>query len=618
MHNGYMCLIALLPIRENKTMKLRMTLAGTLLALALSSVAGWAQELPEGYWSLEHAKEVQDKTRVVVLDPDLSTLTAAERSAVAKLLEAGGLFNRIYQDSLHPQALTSLETLRNLEGDPKRIDALLDIFYRSQGPITTTFDNERVPFLPVIPEQPGKNVYPTGLTVDMLDGYLGRHPGLKADMLDLRTVVRASSEQNLHRDLETLDRFPVLDTLHPGLRQRLESLRASGQESGWYALPYSVRWAPDIMKAYQLILGAANDMQDEDPDFSAYLSLRARDLLSDNYEAGDAAWVRGRFHHLNAQIGSYEVYPDSLYGVKSFFSMSLLVRDVDKSRELSAALGSLQDIQERLPVASERKIQSDIAVGVYNIIADFGQSRSANTATILPNDADHTRKYGRTILLRYNIMTDPGLFEDRKVAFQTAVEPEFADDLTIDGPFYFTLWHEVGHYLGVDKTVDGGDLNDALSPWGSHYEEMKADLVSAFTSAQLNASGEMNDATYRSVQAASVLRTLQKNKPRIAEQPYQAMQLMQMNYFLEHGLLGFDTATARLVIDYARYNDVIRQMLGDVLDIQLSGDAQRAAGFIDKYTTWTPELHETLARRLRDASRYRFVTIRYKALAADN
>jgi len=183
-------------------MKLKTTLPCVLLGFALSSAVVVAQDLPAGYWSLEQANEIQGKTRLVVLDPDLSVLTAAERSAVGKLIEAGKLFNRIYQDSLHPQALTSLETLENLAGDPKHISALLDIFYRSQGPITTTLDNQRVPFLPVIPEQPGKNVYPTGLTVETLDGYLVQHPGLKADILNLRTVVRASTELNLKGDLE--------------------------------------------------------------------------------------------------------------------------------------------------------------------------------------------------------------------------------------------------------------------------------------------------------------------------------------------------------------------------------------------------------------------------------
>ena len=127
----------------------------------------------------------------------------------------------------------------------------------------------------------------------------------------------------------------------------------------------------------------------------------------------------------------------------------------------------------------------------------------------------------------------------------------------------------------------------------------------------------MDDSLFRSVQAASILRVLQKNQPRTAEQPYQTMQLMQMNYFLEHGLLSFDPASARLEIHYDRYNEVISQMLKDVLSIQKQGDSQKAGEFIEKYISWTPELHARLAERLRNASSYRFVMVRYKALEND-
>ena len=598
-------------------MNIKIFILSAITATALLYENCQAQDLPEGYWSLEQATEVQNKTRTVVLDPDLSSLSDAEKAVSAKLILVGHIFNRIYENSLHPQALESLQSLRSLHKGDEHTAALLDIYYRSGGPVTTTLDNRRVPFLPVNQEQPGKNVYPAGMTNELLDPFIEARPELATQLLDVRTVVRASSDENIQRDLRMLDRFPVLDGLHPGLRTHLKDLHSGSDDAPWYALPYSVRWAPDIMQAYNLILAAAEDIALEDPDFAAYLTLRARDIISDDYESGDAAWVRGRFRNLNAQIGSYEVYADSLYGVKSFFSLNVLIRDQDKSNELSAALGGLQDIQDSLPVAADRKIQNDISVGVYNIVADFGQSRGANTATILPNDADHTRKYGRTILLRYNIMANPGLFEDRKEAFQTAVKAEHANDLTLDGPFYRTLWHEVGHYLGVDKTNDGRELNGALSPWGSHYEEMKADLVSAFTSAHMNANGEMSDEVFRSVQAASVLRVLQKNQPRTKEQPYQTMQLMQLNYFLEHGLLSYDPSSARLEIHYDRYNEVVSQMLGDVLNIQQQGDSQRAGEFIEKYISWTPELHDRLAERLRNSSRYRFVMVRYKALDKD-
>jgi len=593
----------------------------SLLALCCVSSHCLAEDLPDGYWSQEQAAAVLEKTRTVTLDPDLSSLSEAEIAVVSKLIQVGRIFDRIYQDSLHPEALMAVQNLRGLNfqnGGAEHTSALLDIYYRSSGPITTTLDNQRVPFLPVKPEDPGKNVYPPGLTTGQMDPFLKERPELAAGLLGVRTVVRANTPENIRLDLSMLDHYPTLKDLHPGLRDYLEALGAGKDKAAWYALPYSVRWAPDIMQAFALLSAAAKDIELEDPDFAAYLSLRARDIISDNYEGGDAAWVRGRFKRLNAQIGSYEVYADSLYGVKSFFSLNVLLRDQEKSQELSSALGGLQAIQDKLPVAAERKVQRDISVGVYNIIADFGQSRGGNTATILPNDADHTRKYGRTILLRYNIMANPELFESKKETFQAAVAAKHADDLTLDGPFYRTLWHEVGHYLGVDRTEDGRELNEALSPWGSHYEEMKADLVSAFTSAQLNETGEMTDEVYRSVQAASILRVLQKNQPRTREQPYQAMQLMQMNYFLEHGLLSFDPSDGRLEIHYEMYSEVINQLLAEVLKIQQRGDAKAAGEFVEKYTRWTADLHGRLAERLRESSRYRFLAVRYAALSDDD
>lgn len=598
-----------------KTLILTAVLATAFLANSTN-----AQEFPYGYWTLDQASEVLNKTRTVVLDPDISHLTPAERAVADKLIRAGELFHRLYQDSMHPQALTALEDLQSLDPDDERTRSLQQLHYLFKGPIATTLDNKRVPFLPVTAEEPGKNMYPAGMTREQLDPLLEARPELARDLLDVRTVVRESTKVNLQRDLGMLDRFQMLDGLHPGLRLTLETLlettATSVNPQPWYALPYSVRWAPEIMEIYGLLNAAAADVKTEDPDFSAFLALRARDLVSDNYEGGDAAWVRGRFKNLNAQVGSYEVYADALYGVKSLFSLVLLARDEDKSNELTAALGGLQAIQDSLPLGAGRKIQQDIPVGVYNIIADFGQSRGANTATILPNDADHTRKYGRTILLRYNIMTHPGLFQDRQEVFAAAVIPEQAGDLTLEGPFYRTLWHEVGHYLGVDKTSDGRDLNEALSPWGSHYEEMKADLVSLFTSAQMNKTGEMSDELLRSVQAGGVLRVLQKNQPRL-DQAYSTMQLMQMNYFLEQGLLSFDPATGLLTIDYDRYESVAAKLLQEVLTIQWEGDQERATKFIEKYTDWTPELHAVLAKNLRDSSRYQFRMVRYKALEGE-
>ena len=600
--------------KTRKTRGLRSLVTAVILAAPLAATTAFTQMGTDTHLDAQQAGDILEKTRQVLLDPDLSALTDGEQAAAAKLLEAGQIIHRLYEDSMHPQALAAKQSLMDMKGNEREKQYLQDLYYLFEGPIASTLDNRRLPFLPVIAEQPGKNVYPAGMTREKMDPILEARPELADDLLDLRTVVRATLKDNLERDLAMLDRYPLLDGLHPGLRERLGALLAGEDDAAVYALPYSVRWAPEIMALFSLLNGAAADVAADDPDFSAYLAIRARDLVSDNYEGGDAAWVRGRFRHLNAQVGSYEVYGDSLYGVKSFFSLSLLARDEQKSRELSAALQGLQAIQDTLPLGAGRKIQQDVPVGVYNIIADFGQSRGANTATILPNDPDHSRKYGRIILLRYNIMTNPDLFNDSKQKYAAAVAPGFVADLTLDGPFYRTLWHEVGHYLGVDATADGRNLNESLSPWGSHFEELKADLVSLYTCAHLARAGLMGDELLRSVKASGVRRVLQNNEPRVADQPYQAMQLMQMNYFLEHGLLRFEGDGARLHIDYGAYDSVVARMLKDVLQIQSDGDSEQAAAFIERYTAWQPELHEKLAARMRDTAQYRYTMVKYKAL----
>lgn len=569
-------------------------------------------DAPKGYWTLEQAQEILDKTRQVTLNTSLDGLTDGEKAAVDKLIQAGRILHDLYEDSLHPQAWSARDAI-NLLHDASHRQALKDLYYMFRGPIAITLNNQKVPFLPVKAQEPGKNVYPWGITSDELNTLMDARPELRATLLDDRSVVRESTAENLQTDLTKLDQFPVLDDLHHGLRASLEALTSGEDDAPWYALPYSVRWAHQIMAVYSLLNQAADNVQADDNDYAAYLRQRARDLLSDNYEGGDATWVRGDFKHLNGQIGSYESYDDALYGVKSFFSLSVLMRDAEKSDELAAAISNIQQIQDGLPQKSRRQVQSFIPVGVYNVVADFGQSRSANTATILPNEADHARKYGRTIMLRYNIMTHPDLFADTQALYQAAVLPEHGDDLTLNGGFYRTLWHEIGHYLGVDKTTDGRDLGAALSPWGDLLEEMKSDLVSLNTAPYLEETGVIDATTLRSMYASGVRRVLKRNKPR-REQPYQTMQLMQMNYYLEKGLLRFDESSGRLGIDYDRYPAVVHDLLEKVLDIQASGDPKKALAFIDQYTTWGEDLHERLAARLRDASTYRFRTVRYQAL----
>jgi hypothetical protein len=101
-------------------MNIRTLFLTVILASGFLMADCLAQDLPEGYWSLEQATEVLDKTRTVTLDPDLSSLTEAEKAAVEKLIKVGVIFNRLYEDSIHSQALESLHSLAAIARGSRR------------------------------------------------------------------------------------------------------------------------------------------------------------------------------------------------------------------------------------------------------------------------------------------------------------------------------------------------------------------------------------------------------------------------------------------------------------------------------------------------------------------
>jgi len=583
----------------------RIALAALVLAASLPAyMPAMAQANPA--LDAGEMREVLARTETIRLAPDLAHLGPGERAALERLLEVGAIFQEIYEDQRHAQTLAVRARLM-----PGSDEATLYRLF--QGPIATTLDNRRVPFLGVEPAPPGKNLYPLDLTETEYETYLAAHREQREELTHLRSVVRRATAENLARDIAALRRHAVLEALHPGLLERLERLALMPDPGVLYAAPYSLAWADRIVRASRLLFEAAEAVEGEDGEFAGYLRNRARDLLADDYEAGDAAWITGRFGNLNAQIGAYETYDDELAGLRAAFSLSLLSRRNEETEALRRGLGGLQAIEDALPYDRHKKVREDIPVGVYDVIADFGQSRGGNTASILPNEAYIVRRYGRTILLRANIMRSPEIFASTERSWAAVVAPEFAGHLTADGQFNRTLWHEVGHYLGVDMTADGRDLDVALGADASLLEEMKADLVSLFAGPQLRANGYFTDDQLRAHYASGVMRTLQNVRPR-RDQPYQTMQLMQFNWFLDRGVLAFDAGSGRLSIDYGRYHAAVESLLREVLALQDAGDPARSDAFIRQWSRWDEALHGRVAAAIRDQQRYRYRLFTYAAL----
>ncbi|MGH9908673.1 MAG: hypothetical protein ACRD8U_24195, partial [Pyrinomonadaceae bacterium] len=132
-----------------------------------SSGRAFINDLPGGYWPQPKSQPLIDKIQTIRLAPDLGHLSDGERKAVAKLLEVGRIFQSLYERQRHIEALSSYQQLVQLEKRSGSTPATQNLFMLHrlfQGPIATTLENTREPFLSVAPVKPGKNVYPWGVT----------------------------------------------------------------------------------------------------------------------------------------------------------------------------------------------------------------------------------------------------------------------------------------------------------------------------------------------------------------------------------------------------------------------------------------------------------------------
>src|SRR5678815_3189317 len=235
---------------------IRVVIVGTLLmvigaSLDRTSTMTATKALPNGYWPVEKSQSIIDKTQTIRLAPDLARLTPGERKAVESLLKVGQIFQGIYEQQRHPQATKAYVDLLKLdetESSPATKN-LLSLYRLFQGPIATTLDNKREPFLPVSPLTPGKNMYPAGLSKEQIEQAISAGTGLSSreSILDQRTVVRQLTSENVGSDLDRLRGYPVLQTLHPKLLSQLTQLETDAAKKDpavrIYAVPYSLAYA---------------------------------------------------------------------------------------------------------------------------------------------------------------------------------------------------------------------------------------------------------------------------------------------------------------------------------------------------------------------------------------
>ncbi|GGC26268.1 hypothetical protein GCM10011371_12290 [Novosphingobium marinum] len=498
------------------------------------------------------------KLAIIEMNPDTSYLTAEEREVVNLLIEASNLMSEIYLRQRSPDN----PAIRAAIARSRRADAnlLLEMFDRNYGPWDEL--QELHPFWGSDAMPEGAGFYPADLTRAEFDAYLAANPGQRAALTSPYTVVRREGARLV-------------------------------------AVPYSVAYRQWLEPAAALLREAS--AKTSNPSLERFLRLRADAFLSDDYFESELAWMDLTGTPIEVAIGPYEVYTDRLYGTKTAFESFVTLKDPQESAALDKYKGYLRDMEANLPIEDsyknfQRGFESPIAVADQ---VRGGGDNVPGVQTIafnLPNDERvREAKGAKKVILsnvlgaKYDRILDP-IADHALVPAQAALVRKKYMQL-------FTLFHELSHSLGPGTIeVDGTPttVNEMLRDQYSALEESKADVMGVWNILLMMDKGEVPVAEKPQLFASYFAGLFRAMRFGVLEAHGKGAAL-QYGYLKDKGAFRWDAGARRYVVDNARMEAAVRDLLHDQLMLQARGDYNGTVAFFDKWANLDAQAEAVIA-----------------------
>ena len=506
-------------------------------------------------------------TRIQV---DISGLSAGNRQALGKLIEAARILNNIYMRQLWSgnQALYArLQKERTPLGR-----ARLHYFWINKSPWDDL--NDFKAFIPGVPERKplGGNFYPEDMTREQFESWV-------------KTLAKKDQEQA--RGFFTVIRWQAKGKL------------------GW--VPYSQQYRPELEHAAALLRQAAT--LTDNSSLRKFLMSRAAAFLSNDYYPSDLDWM-DLDSPLDITIGPYETYSDELFGYKAAFEAYVNLRDEKETQKLAAFAQHLQEIENNLPEAPQYRRAQLGALAPIRVVDEIlsagdGAHGVQTAAYNLPNDERVVQQKGSKRVMLKNI---------QEAKFQTVLVPiskrvlavDEQKDVSFEMFFTHTVAHELMHGLGPQQTkVQGRDTSprQELKELYAAIEEAKADVTGLFAlqymmdhSQQMGLGGVLpsDPAAQRQLYTtflASAFRSIRFG----LNEAHGRGTAVQLNYLLDKG--GFVVnRDGTFSVDMNKVKDAVRDLDSQFLTIEAEGNYAGARQMLEHYGVIRPEVQRSLDR----------------------
>jgi hypothetical protein len=497
-----------------------------------------------------------------VVTADTSKLSAGDRAALAKVMEAARLLDPLF---LRQVWSGNVALHKKLEADKTPLGrARLHYFMLNDGPWSQL--DENVAFLPGVPQEKPATAahYPDGMTKEEFESWVATLPeSEKQKATGFFYAVRRDAAGKLK------------------------------------LVPYSQEYGEFLRPAAALLREAAG--LTTNATLKSFLSKRADAFLSDDYYESDVAWM-DLDAPIDVTIGPYETYSDGLFGYKAAFEAYVTLRDEAESAKLTRFSGVLQELENNLPIDPRYrnpKLGAAAPIRVVNVVYSSGEGNSGvqTAAFNLPNDERVVHEKGSKRVMLKNVQQ--AKFDKTLVPISRVVLSA-ADRANVSFEAFFThvLAHELMHGLGPHTiTVSGREtsVRKELKDNYSAVEEAKADITGLWAMQYLIDKGVLERSFEKTLYTTFLASAFRSVRFGIKEAHGKGVA-MQFNYLTDEGAIKYDPATKTFAVVPARIKEAVRKLTHDLLTLEAEGSYEGAKVMLDKYGVVRPEMQGALDR----------------------
>jgi Peptidase family M49 len=501
---------------------------------------------------------------------DTSALSAGDKQALLKLIEAAHILNTLFMKQFWSGNLALYHKLQQDKTPLGR--ARLHYFWINKGP-WSEIDQHKA-FLPGVPEHKptGANFYPEDMTKEEFESWVKTlSPAEKEQAEGFFTVVRRDASKKLKLVL------------------------------------YSQEYKTDLDQAGKLLREAA--ALTGNASLKKFLTSRSDAFSSNDYYQSDIDWM-DLDAPLDVTFGPYETYNDELFGYKAAFEAYINLRD-DKASARLAFLGQhLQDIEDNLPEDPKYRVAKLGAASPIRVVNEVFAAGDGNhgiqtAAYNLPNDDKVVQLKGSKRVMLKNVQE--AKFKSTLVPISKMVlQPAAQKDLSFDLFFTHIVAHELTHGLGPHQIkVNGRDTNPRLElkELYSAIEEAKADVTGLFALQHLMTQADAGkiqmpiphgpeaERQLYTTYLASSFRTL-----RFGLQDAHAKGMaIQFNWFLDKGAF-VENSDGTYSVDMSKIKDAVSSLDHEFLTVEATGDYNGAKKMLTELSVIRPQTQKTLDR----------------------